>query len=438
VTNKKKLLIYAHYYVPDVASTGQILKDLAEGISDTFDITVICTVPSYSGIIEEHYKRQSVYIENINDIKVIRIRVPEFKKGKKISRIKNIISYYFGALHATSKIGPYNYVLTISQPPILGGMLGIKGCQFLYRIHRLRPKFIYCIQDFNPEQVIAVGYFKNKLLLKLLMSIDKRTCKKSDLVITVGCDLATTLKKRFENTKVPAHVMINNWVDEKEIYPLASDCDGVQAFLKRYELLTNRQDTRFIIMYSGNIGLYYDLENLIKIIHKFKDAKTRPSRKYPNGRMVLFVFVGAGSLTNILKDYVSKHHMSNVVFIPYQDKDNLNYSLNAADVHWCVNAQGMKGVSCPSKYYGIAAAGKPIIGVLEPGTEIRYLIEKTQGGLVCEPGDYEKIEQNIQWFLDHDGSELLVAMGQRNRAYLLENLTKEMSIEKYKKAIEEL
>lgn len=232
--------------------------------------------------------------------------------------------------------------------------------------------------------------------------------------------------------------MINNWVDEKEIYPLASDCDGVQAFLKRYELLTNRQDTRFIIMYSGNIGLYYDLENLIKIIHKFKDAKTRPSRKYPNGRMVLFVFVGAGSLTNILKDYVSKHHMSNVVFIPYQDKDNLNYSLNAADVHWCVNAQGMKGVSCPSKYYGIAAAGKPIIGVLEPGTEIRYLIEKTQGGLVCEPGDYEKIEQNIQWFLDHDGSELLVAMGQRNRAYLLENLTKEMSIEKYKKAIEEL
>lgn len=77
------MLIYAHYYVPDVASTGQILKDLAEGISDTFDITVICTVPSYSGIIEEHYKRQSVYIENINDIKVIRIRVPEFKKGKK-------------------------------------------------------------------------------------------------------------------------------------------------------------------------------------------------------------------------------------------------------------------------------------------------------------------------------------------------------------------
>lgn len=154
--------------------------------------------------------------------------------------------------------------------------------------------------------------------------------------------------------------------------------------------------------------------------------------------MVLFVFVGAGSLENMLKSYVKEHHMNNVIFIPYQDKEKLNYSLNAADVHWCVNAQGMKGVSCPSKYYGIAAAGKPIIGVLERGTEVRYLIEQTQGGLVCDPGNYGKIEETIQWFLEHDGSDLLTAMGERNRAYLLENLTKEMSIKKYKKAIEEL
>lgn len=438
MTDKKKLLIYAHYYVPDVASTGQLLKDLAEGISDTFDITIICTVPSYSGIIEDKYKKQSVYLENRNGVKVIRIRVPEFKKGKKISRIKNIISYYFGALHATTKIGPYDYVLTISQPPVLGGMLGLRSCRLLHRIHHRKPKFIYCIQDFNPEQVIAVGYFKNKLLLSLLMIIDKRTCRKSDLVITVGRDLLVTLKNRFENKQVPKHIMINNWVDEKEIYPLSSDCDDVRAFQKQYGLLTDKQEARFTIMYSGNIGLYYDLENLIRIIRKFKDAKTKPSHKYPNGRMVLFVFVGAGSLENMLKSYVKEHHMNNVIFIPYQDKEKLNYSLNAADVHWCVNAQGMKGVSCPSKYYGIAAAGKPIIGVLERGTEVRYLIEQTQGGLVCDPGNYGKIEETIQWFLEHDGSDLLTAMGERNRAYLLENLTKEMSIRKYKKAIEEL
>lgn len=98
---KKKLLIYAHYYIPDTASTGQILRELAEGMLDKFDITVICVVPSYLGIIEDKYKTQKYYEENINGVKVLRIRVPEFSKTNKKSRIKNIVSYFFGAMAAT-------------------------------------------------------------------------------------------------------------------------------------------------------------------------------------------------------------------------------------------------------------------------------------------------------------------------------------------------
>ena len=49
MSNKKNLLIYAHYYIPDTASTGQILRELAEGMLDKFNITVICVVPSYLG-----------------------------------------------------------------------------------------------------------------------------------------------------------------------------------------------------------------------------------------------------------------------------------------------------------------------------------------------------------------------------------------------------
>lgn len=40
MSKKKKILIYAHYYVPDTVSTGQILRELAEGMLDKFDITV--------------------------------------------------------------------------------------------------------------------------------------------------------------------------------------------------------------------------------------------------------------------------------------------------------------------------------------------------------------------------------------------------------------
>ena len=77
---KRRLLIYAHYYVPDVASTGQILRELAEGLKDLFEITVICVVPSYGGKVEPEYKTKLFYREEINGIKVLRVRVPEFSR----------------------------------------------------------------------------------------------------------------------------------------------------------------------------------------------------------------------------------------------------------------------------------------------------------------------------------------------------------------------
>lgn len=410
---KKRLLIYAHYYIPDTASTGQILRELAEGMLDKFDITVICVVPSYLGTIEEKYKAQKYYQEEINGVKVLRIRVPEFTKTNKISRIKNILSYFFGAMNATFKVGKMDYVLSISQPPILGGLLGVWGKLVKH------AKYIYNIQDFNPEQVLVVGYSKNKFITGLMMELDKFSCRQSDLIITVGRDLVETVEKRFKGKNVPKTVMINNWIDEKEIYPLEPDNEKVVAFKKKYGLYG-----KFVIMYSGNIGLYYDLENLIKVIGKFKDKKN-----------VAFAFVGAGSVLDKLKEYKEKEKLENVVFIPYQPKEELIYSLNAGDVHWCVNAKGIKGVSCPSKYYGLAAAGKPVIGVLESGSEVRSLIEGTHGGLCCEPGDYDKVEENIRWFIENAGSNEVRAMGARSRENLEKNLTRNVSVRKYSEEI---
>ena len=85
---KKKLLIYAHYFYPDVASTGQILTELTEGMRDTFDITVICVVPSYSGTVEEKYKTKRMYIEEYKGMKTLELAV-EVKK-----RIENAIAEF--------------------------------------------------------------------------------------------------------------------------------------------------------------------------------------------------------------------------------------------------------------------------------------------------------------------------------------------------------
>jgi glycosyltransferase involved in cell wall biosynthesis len=408
-TEKKKLLIFAHYYIPDVASTGQILKELAEGMLQSFDITVICVVPSYTGKIAEEYKTKFFYKEEINGVKIIRIRVPEFSKSSKISRVKNILGYFLGAMIATFKVGKMDYVYSISQPPILGGLIGVWGKWMKH------AKYIYNIQDFNPEQTMAVGYSKNKLILNTMMWFDKLSCKLADKVIVVGRDMAETLKGRFKGKKVPNHVFINNWIDEKEIYPLPADNEKVVAFKKKYGL-----EGKFIIMYSGNLGLYYDLQNLMRVIKKFKDRNN-----------VAFAFAGEGSVRDKLVLYKEKYKLDNVVFIPYQDKAELIYSLNACDAQWCISAKGIKGVSVPSKLYGIMAAGKPVIGVMEEGAEARLIVEETKCGLLCEPGNYESVENNLNWFINNAGQLEQKAMGMRGREYLVRNLTKNVSVRKY-------
>ena len=417
---KKNLLIYAHYYYPDVASTGQILTELAEGLKDSFNITVICTVPSYDGKVARKYRTHKYFYENINGVNIMRLRVPEFRKSFPISRIYNIVQYFFSAIVATFHTEKIDYVYTISQPPVLGGMLGVMGKWIK------KAKFIYNIQDYNPEQVMAIKFTKSKFITKVMMAIDKYSCKKADKVIFVGRDMEDTLLKRFskpkEKNKIPKYCCINNWIDEKSIVPLPADNKYVQKLKREYEL-----ENKFIIMYSGNIGLYYDLLNLMKIIAEFKEKKD-----------VVFLFAGDGSILKTLKKYVKENNLNNVKFMPYQDKNKLVYSLNLGDIHFVMNAKGIKGVSVPSKLYGVMAVGKPVFGILEPGTEARCIIEESRCGKSVDPGDYDAIRKLIKEILDNKNNEEWKEMGKNGHEFLMANLKKDISIEKYRKEILDL
>lgn len=284
-----------------------------------------------------------------------------------------------------------------------------------------QAKHVYNIQDFNPEQAEAVSYTKMKAVFKLARAIDKLNCRYANRVIVVGQDMSETLKKRFKNINVPEHLIINNWTNENDIIPMSKDELHVQEFLRNNDL-----EDKFIVMYSGNIGLYYDLENIIKITKYFKE--------YPD---LVFLFIGEGAVKKEMQEYVNKHNITNVKFLPYQPIDSIKYSLNSADVHLVVNQKGIKGVSVPSKIYGVMAAGKPIIGVLEQGSEAQLLIDKSNCGTVVEPQNYQGIVSAIEYFFNMK-TESLQQLGLNGRKYLNQNLKREISINKYREVLKEV
>ncbi|MGG3571837.1 glycosyltransferase family 4 protein [Bacillus gobiensis] len=407
---KNKIVFVINYFYPDLASTGQLMTELCTHLTEEFDITVIAAQPSYAG--EKINVLRKITYDRYGEIKVIRIQLPEVNKNSKISRLRYISSYFFNALSALLKEKNIDLVFTISQPPILGGFLGTLGKFFK------RAKHVYNIQDFNPEQAAVVNYFNKQLIINWAKKADKFNCSYSDCVIVVGNDMSQTLINRFENKNVPHHVVINNWTNEDVIIPLSKNEPDIQQFLNE-----NRLDDKFIIMYSGNLGLYYDLENIIKITKHFKENKN-----------LAFVFIGEGAVKKKMQSFIGKHNISNVHFLPYQPKEFIKYSLNAADVHLVVNQKGIKGVSVPSKIYGVMAAGKPVLGVLEQDSEAEMIISKSNCGVVVEPQDYDGIIEQIENLYGMEKVELS-ELGYNGREYLDQHLKRKISINKYRNTL---
>ena len=137
------------------------------------------------------------YVKELNVDRIIGRRVPEFSKTNKLSRVRNILSYFLGAMAATFKVSRQDYLFSIYPHARLDGCLGVWGKWIK------RARFICNIQDFDPEQVMAGDYSKNPLILKAMMWVDKFSCRWSNLIITVGHDLVENVNRRFAEKKCP-------------------------------------------------------------------------------------------------------------------------------------------------------------------------------------------------------------------------------------------
>ena len=251
---KRKVLFFANYYYPDKSAMARLMTDLSQGISDEFDINVVCAIPSYAGRIAPEYQKKRFYKEKIGNVNVIRVRVSENDKSKKIKRVHHVLSYFFNAIIATIRIGKCDIVYATTAPPILGGVLG----RIAKRISK--AKYVYVIQDFNPEQIEAVSFSKNKFVISVMRHLDYNSCKSADSLVIIGRDMQETLNRRFSQCHIEGKY-IHNWVDEQGMYPVNSNDYGVYKFKEKYNL-----NNKFVFMYLGNLGLYYDLMGL-SLIH---------------------------------------------------------------------------------------------------------------------------------------------------------------------------
>jgi glycosyltransferase involved in cell wall biosynthesis len=120
----------------------------------------------------------------------------------------------------------------------------------------------------------------------------------------------------------------------------------------------------------------------------------------------------------------------------YQDRAVLKFSLGVPDVHWISLKPEVEGLIVPSKVYGIAAAGRPMIAICAKNGEIARMVEQYQCGVVVEPGNTDALVDSILR-LSKDIA-LRTEMGRHARAMLEAHFTRRQALERWRYLLEHI
>jgi glycosyltransferase involved in cell wall biosynthesis len=356
-------------YWPDAEATGQLLTELCEDLAADFDVTVVAGQPNQNpaGV---PFRRWGV--ETRNGVCIRRVWNSRFPKRFLPGRAVNLLSYLGNAWLATRRRMRADIVVVETDPPLLC-LLGA----FLQR--RWGAKLVVYLQDIYPDVAIALGKLPEGRLARWLRRAMYATYRQADRVVVLSRDM----ERRLVDSGVAPHRIsrIPNWIDTNQVFPHKES----NAFREAYGL-----DGRFVVMYSGNLGLSQRLEDVLAAAETLRDR-----------RDVEFVLVGDGASRRRLEASVRRANLNNVRFLPYQPREQLADSLSAADLHLVSLDPRVSSCLMPSKLYGILASGTPLVAVAPLECELSELTRRRGLGLVVPPGDPAALAKAICWGADH-------------------------------------
>ena len=402
------LLFVNQHYTPDVAPTGKYLANLAEYlVAHGYHVTVICSHGRYLG-----GQLDVPYQETINGVNIVRVPATSMGRSSHLRRLIDYSSFMLLTLwKALSKVKKPDMICCLTTPP----MLGLIG----YLINRIKGiKYIMWSMDLHPEAENALNMLPSfKPLISLLLKLGRFIYQKADGVVSLGPEMTRLIK----NYPVPSEKIfqIPTWENGQLIRPLNGE-----ARKEDYAFLMRNRD-KFVVNYSGNIGLVHDLESISQVIYRLKDQKD-----------LLFLFNGDGPRLDELQDYIRRHHIKNVEFHPYVHRSRLVYTLNRADLHWYSLKEECTGIAVPSKMISYMASGIPQIFIGSPRADNAQTVHAARCGYTFKPEYIDSIAEHIL-HLKKDHS-LRSKLGLNGRRYFEKHLEKDINCSHWLSLIDRL
>jgi glycosyltransferase involved in cell wall biosynthesis len=279
-------------------------------------------------------------------------------------------------------------VIIVSSMPIFSILSG-----FLLKKRYNSFKLLFEIRDIWPLTLIELGdYSRFHPAVIFIGWFEKFGYKYSDKIVS----LLPNAKSHFEQ-------VIPGSSNKFEYIPNGLDFNSIKPEPLPIEIISKIPSNKFIIGYTGTIGLANALEYLVqaaRILHSREEF--------------FFIIVGEGSLKMELRE-LSKD-LNNILFLDKIKKNQVMTILSY--FHICFVGRNdsplyKHGVSA-NKYFDYMLAGKPI---LDSNNLIKDPVELSGGGIIVRPDSAEAIVYGINQFYSMSDDERN-EMGRKGKKYV--------------------
>jgi colanic acid biosynthesis glycosyl transferase WcaI len=412
---KKRLLIHSIAFYPDGVSTAYLYNDIALALQkNDFEVVVLTTTPHYN--FTSSYKEFGIkakylgliYESNYQGIRVVHIPLKKYKST--MLRICGFFYWHLMALFVGITIKRVHYILSPS-PPLTIGLINL----LIGFVNR--AKTIYNVQEIYPDFLINHGQLKNKTIIWLLKKFELLVYNKSDAIVTIDSVFYGKIVDRFTDRKKLS--VIPNFVDAN-LYQARS--------LNNLPFEFRRKEGVFRLMYAGNIGYAQDWAPLVLLALKLKSDPLE------------FYIIGEGVMKEKLEREIKLKELTNVIVLPYQNRELLPLLNSSADAHFIFMDPKLDDQGFPSKVYSVMACSRPLIVTSKIGSSLNnFLKDKNCSWIVSDEILEDKVDNLIigvkQLMTNlHYCQEL----GENGRKVIEREYAKEIVVDQYFKLIKDL
>jgi glycosyltransferase involved in cell wall biosynthesis len=355
----RRLFFFTEFYHPAQDTTGYYLTKIVHTAARCLNmpVNVCCAVPSNNGELPIS-----------PNLTVKRIKAGKYNKNRLIPRIVKYISITMRfAAYAVAKVRRHDIVFAVTNPACL--ML------FLALLRKIRSfEYVLLVYDVHPENLVPAGLAKkDSLVYRVAVRCFNRAYRAADELIVIGRDMEEVVRRKVGNgcrfTRIP------NWADVNAIHPQPK---AENELLREHDL---RDKTVFL--FAGNLGRVQGIENLLRAI-----AGTR-------SESAAFLFVGDGVFRPAIEKFIQENPDKRVIHLGHFPLSAQQLFLNACDVAFVTLDDAMYGLGVPSKAYFSMAAGRPLLLVADPNSEIGRVIQESGIGWIVPPNQPKMLAERI-------------------------------------------